>query len=203
MSLCDRCEKKDAYIHWNSTVKSERLCLNCYNLMMTDMLDVEAKSYPDGVTIQDGEGKPHQFRLRKRLDPIGVIMEAEELVDGGYQFTVHGELDVDQGQLFLELIAKAERGMAEIYIQKGEFPNGQHYHSLANDRLVGRIDSDLSVERMPLVAIDGKSYTWDEVGKMLMSYEGFQLKLEMFDLFEEIEWDQVDMHLGKSIENEK
>ncbi|WP_169835275.1 DUF7686 domain-containing protein [Planococcus faecalis] len=55
---------------------------------------------------------------------MGVSMEAEELEDGGYQFTIHGELDVDQGQL-LELIAKAERGMAEIYIQKGEFPNGQ------------------------------------------------------------------------------
>ncbi|MDJ0332935.1 hypothetical protein [Planococcus sp. S3-L1] len=51
---------------------------------------------------------------------MGVSMEAEELEDGGYQFTIHGELDVDQGQL-LELIAKAERGMAEIYIQKGEF----------------------------------------------------------------------------------
>ncbi|AIY06276.1 hypothetical protein Plano_2311 [Planococcus sp. PAMC 21323] len=202
MSLCDRCEKKDAYIHWNSTIKSERLCLSCYNLMLTDMLSVEATSYPDGVTIQDGEGEPHHFRLRKTLDPIGVIMEAEELVDGGYQFTVHGELDVDQGQLFLELIAKAERGMAEIYIQKGEFPNGQHFHSLINDRLVGRIESDLSDDQIPLVAVDGKSYTWNEVGKMLMSYEGFQVKLEMIDRFEEIEWENGMAVLDEDFEDE-
>lgn len=202
MSICDRCEKKDAYIHWNSKVKSERLCLNCYNLMMTDMLGVEAISYPEGVTIQDGQGKPHQFWLRKRLDPIGVIMEAEEREGGGYQFTVHGELDVDQGQLFLDLIAKAERGMAEIYIKKGEFPNGQHYHSLMNNRLVGRIDSDLSDDQMPLVSVNGQSYTWDEVGKMLMSYEGFQVKLEMFDRFEEIEWENRVAVLDRDFEDE-
>lgn len=202
MSLCDRCEKKDAYIHWNSTIKSERLCLNCYNLMMTDMLGVEAISYPSGVTIQDGEGKPHHFRIRKTLDPIGVIMEAEELVNGGYQFTAHDELDVDQGQLFLELVVKAERGMAEIYLHKGEFPNGQHYHSLINDRFVGRIDSDLSVDQMLLVVIDGQSYRWDEVGKMLMHYEGFQVKLEMIDRFEEIEWENRVAVVGKDFEDE-
>lgn len=43
---------------------------------------------------------------------------------------------------------------------------------------------------MPLLVVDGNSYTWEEIGKMLMSYEGFQVKLEMMDPYKEIEWEQ-------------
>ncbi|CEG22039.1 hypothetical protein BN1080_00959 [Planococcus massiliensis] len=42
---------------------------------------------------------------------------------------------------------------------------------------------------VPLVVIDGTTYTWEEVGKMLMHYEGFQLKLEMVDSYDEIGWE--------------
>ncbi|MGH2317027.1 DUF7713 domain-containing protein [Planococcus sp. SE5232] len=45
------------------------------------------------------------------------------------------------------------------------------------------------MEDVPLLVVDGKSYTWEEIGKMLMAYEGFQFKLEMMDLHEEIEWE--------------
>jgi hypothetical protein len=32
------------------------------------------------------------------------------------------------------------------------------------------------------IIIDGKPFTWGKVGKMLMAYEGFQIKLKMFDV---------------------
>lgn len=79
------------------------------------------------------------------------------------------------------MIAKAERGMSEIYIEQRTFPNGQSYQSIRNNRLVGRVEWNPAGEDVPLLAVDGKSYTWDEVGKMLMHYEGFQVKLEMLD----------------------
>lgn len=46
----------------------------------------------------------------------------------------------DQGNLLLRLIAKAERKMAEIYVERETFPNGQSYNSLCDSRLIGRVE---------------------------------------------------------------
>jgi hypothetical protein len=43
-------------------------------------------------------------------------------------------------------------------------------------RLVGRIEWDPDSDvRLPLV-IDGKAFTWEQVGHMLMTFEGFTLE---------------------------
>ncbi|MDW0113134.1 hypothetical protein QT711_08040 [Sporosarcina saromensis] len=34
----------------------------------------------------------------------------------------------------------------------------------------------------PLVIIDGKPFTWNEVGHLLQAIEGFQVKIEMKDI---------------------
>lgn len=39
----------------------------------------------------------------------------------------------------------------------------------------------------PLVIIDGKPFTWEEVGKMLMAYEGFQIKVKMYDITDDVD----------------
>ena len=184
MGKCQVCKKNESYIRFDRNP----LCLDCYNEMMAKQLGVTATSYPEGVAIKDGQGKVHQFRLRKRLDPIGIIMDAEEETEVGYQFREYGELHEDQGELLLRLLAKAENGMAEDYIEKGEFPNGQTYHSVANDRLAGRIEPSREDHQIPILVVNGKQYSWDEVGRMLMHYEGFQVQMEMVDLSEEIKW---------------
>ena len=119
-------------------------------------------------------------------------MAAEELKSCGYQFAVHGELECDQGQLFLQLIDNAKRAMMETFIQEGQFPNGQRYHVLKKDRLVGIVESSKEEDGTPVLVVDGKPYTWEEIGKMLMSYEGFQLKVEAVDISDEIEWVDED-----------
>lgn len=188
MALCQRCGNENSYIHLTSDSQTERLCLRCYNSLMAGEFGVEAESYPEGMTIRDGKGTAHHFEIRKRLDPLHIFMEAMEKKQGGYDFKVMGDLYTDQGELLLQLIAKAERGMAESYVEEGTFPDGQRCHSIRSGRLAGRVGWNPAGEDVPLLAIDGKSYTWDEFGKMLLHFEGFQLKLEMLDLFEEIEW---------------
>jgi hypothetical protein len=43
-----------------------------------------------------------------------------------------------------------------------------------DQRLTGRIERDPDREtRMPMVVIDGKPFTWEQVGHMLMTFEGF------------------------------
>jgi hypothetical protein len=38
----------------------------------------------------------------------------------------------------------------------------------------------------PLIVIDGKEIKWEDFGKMLMTYEGFNFKLEIVDKSDEM-----------------
>lgn len=38
----------------------------------------------------------------------------------------------------------------------------------------------------PVLIVDGKPYTWEEIGKIVMSYEGFQLMIEAVDISDEL-----------------
>jgi hypothetical protein len=39
---------------------------------------------------------------------------------------------------------------------------------------------------VPLVVVDGREITWEEFGRMLMTFEGWQFKLEIRDISEEL-----------------
>ena len=56
-----------------------------------------------------------------------------------------------------------------------------------NDQFSGLIEYDEASEGSPLIIIDGKPFTWEEVGKMLMAYEGFQIKLKIYEFSDDIE----------------
>ncbi|MFC3210905.1 DUF7713 domain-containing protein [Planomicrobium okeanokoites] len=187
MEKCQTCKKDESTIRYGE----ERFCLTCYNTLMTEELGVEATSYPKSLSIRDGLGEVHRYRLRKRLDPIGVIMEAEEQVEeGGYFFQLSGDIDCDQEKLLMKLLAKAEKGMAEAYVEEKLFEDETTYHGLRNERLAGRIEWNPAAEEIPLLVVDGKPYMWEQIGKLLMHYEGFQLKMEILDPGEEIEWNK-------------
>ena len=52
-------------------------------------------------------------------------------------------------------------------------------------QLVGRVESDPDSDvRLPLVVIDGKAFTWEQVGHMLMTFEGFTLEARIKDTIE-------------------
>jgi hypothetical protein len=45
-------------------------------------------------------------------------------------------------------------------------------------------DSEKEVD-VPLLVVDGRYVTWEEMGRMVMTYEGFAFKLEISDLSDE------------------
>jgi len=47
----------------------------------------------------------------------------------------------------------------------------------------GHISSDYGrdSEPLPVVVIDGREFTWEEFGRMLLSFEGWQFRLEILD----------------------
>ena len=58
---------------------------------------------------------------------------------------------------------------------------------IVDETIRGRIEWDgVSDSRMPCVVIHGRRVEWDELGRMLVTFEGWQFKLEVRDPSHEI-----------------
>jgi len=57
----------------------------------------------------------------------------------------------------------------------------------------GKIEADTSDEadvfgtRLPMLVIDGREVSWEQFGEMLMTFEGFQFKLQIVDSSDDLE----------------
>lgn len=185
--MCESCNSADAKIVLSLEPISMHLCTNCYNELMAKDLDLKLGQLPETFSLKDYQRITRIFHVERRIDPLGIYMEASELIEFGYKFAVHGELGCDQQELLTKLIDKTRKGISKQQVKTEVFPNGQIYNSIIDDQITGMIEYDETSEDTPLVIIDGKPFTWEEVGKILMSYEGFQIKFKMFDMTDDIE----------------
>ena len=135
---------------------------------------------------QAGRGAEHEFQFRTRLFGPGMAIDAFELRDGspaGYEFQVIGEPDEDPLELLGKLIGKMRRALALTHLEDTD------HGPQVNDRLIlrGTVDSDPDEDhRVPMVVIDGREISWDELGRMVAAFEGWQFKLEFRDRSEEV-----------------
>ena len=115
-----------------------------------------------------------------------MAIDAFELPDGspaGYGFQVIGDPDDDPPALLGKLIAKMRRSLALTHREDTD------HGPQVNDRLIlrGTVDSDPDEDhRMPMVVIDGREISWDELGRMVSAFEGWQFKLEFRDRSDEV-----------------
>jgi len=80
-------------------------------------------------------------------------------------------------------ISKMRRALALTHLD--DSGHGPH----VNDRVSLRctVDSDPNEEhRLPMVVVDGREISWDEFGRMVSAFEGWQFKLEFRDLSEKV-----------------
>jgi hypothetical protein len=65
---------------------------------------------------------------------------------------------------------------------------GEHGTQIADRTVCGRIEWDEFEDdrRVPLLVIDGQEVSWDELGRMLMSFEGWQFRLTICDRSDEV-----------------
>lgn len=165
------------------------LCLACYNATMAahDGVDFADPGF-DPVRLTDVDGEEHLFHFTTRLLGDRVAIEAIEIKEGtpeGHRFMVLGfDPECEILDLYKELFEKMRRGLFTRHLVVGEL--GLEI----SDQLTVRawIDCDLEADggdRRPLLVIDGKPITWDHFGHMLMTFEGFQFKLEVYDPSEE------------------
>jgi hypothetical protein len=162
------------------------LCSLCFNADVArrwgneDFENIRLES----IAITDGAGQTHQFHFRTHLLGAMVTLDAFELQQGvpaGYQFQLIGDPHDDLFVLLGRMIGKIRRALATTHIE--EDAHGLHIKDLL---VRGSIDSDPDAdERTPLLTIDGRQITWDEFGHMMMTFEGWQFKLELFDRSDE------------------
>ncbi len=162
------------------------LCARCYLAL------VHRESDPDldgpefrPATIYDCEGVGHDFEFETFFGEQRTIVKAREIRDGraaGYRFWAGGEADADPSALFLNLYERLRRELRQKYLT--ESPDGPQIGRQGVVRGTIAWDSERDVD-VPFLIIDGQPISWDEMGRMLMTWEGFAFKLEVFDLSDE------------------
>jgi hypothetical protein len=166
----------------------KQVCYQCLNKEMAEAIGLEGfehvKFEPVGLT--DCTGEMHEFHFRTNLFGPGVAIDGFELRNGhpaGYQFQIIGDPEEDLPVLLGRLIQRMRRALATKHLTEGQFGL-----QIADHRVVrGKIDADIDQDgRVPLLIIDGKEITWDEFGRMLMSFEGWRFKMTLADKSEEL-----------------
>ncbi len=79
------------------------------------------------------------------------------------------------------LIERMRRSLSVKYLVSSDLAT-----QIADFAACGHIEWDSSEDsRTPLLVIDGQNVSWDEFGRMLMSFEGWQFRLTICDRSEE------------------
>ena len=152
-------------------------CHSCFNRETADRLGIDFEEpQVQPIVLQDADGAPHTFKFRSLLVPTGLEIEAVAITEDqrdGYRFAVLGDFEADAWEVFQLLYAKMRREVATRHVHRTEFG----WQLTSGLQLVGRIEWDPDSDvRLPLVVIDGKAFTWAQVGHMLMTFEGFTLE---------------------------
>ncbi|MES1254959.1 MAG: calcium-binding protein, partial [Acidobacteriota bacterium] len=122
---------------------------------------------------------------RSMLVGTGHAMYAREVkprdARGGYRFEILGDLEADAKDLFKLLRERIRQGLSVRHVQETE-----HGWQLTQaHRLTGVIEWDTETEgALPLLIVDGRTFTWEQIGRMLMTFEGFTLNAIVEDTIE-------------------
>lgn len=174
-------------IHYGSVENGYRqLCSQCFNQEIAKLDGLEGFEHVNftPVGLPDCTGEMHEFHFRARLLGPQVALDAFELRDGhpgGYEFQIIGSSEEDLLVLLGRLIERIRRALSTKYLE-----NGNLGRQIADQLVRGRIAWDDAYDgRLPLMIIDGQEISWEELGRMLMTFEGFHFQLEIRDKSEE------------------
>jgi hypothetical protein len=161
-------------------------CYRCFNEEMADRLGIDFDNTPIApITVADVDGVRHRFEIRSMLVGTGHAMYAREVknrdAEGGYRFEILGDLEADAQDLFKLLRERIRQGLSVRHVQQTE----HGWQLTEGHRLRGVIEWDPETEgALPLLTVDGRTFTWDQIGRMLMRFEGFTLNAIVQDTIE-------------------
>ena len=100
---------------------------------------------------------------------------------GGYRFAILGDLEADAQDLFPRLRERIRRGLSVRHVQQ----TNHGWQLTPAHRLRGVIEWDRETDgAAPLLIVDGRTFTWDQIGRLLMTFEGFTLNAIVEDTIE-------------------
>lgn len=129
----------------------------------------------------DVSGRKRIFEFRAFPVPTGFECEAVEIVDGeprGMRLAVLGKED-EADILRRRLEEKIKRSLSTRHL---EYHAESHTWGTCGDIIRGQIKWNPQHEgQVPLIIVDGKEVAWEEFGRIMMTYEGFQFILKFVD----------------------
>lgn len=185
----DRCEEcgeiTPGYdtVHYGSLDSGYRqLCTRCFNAEVAELHGLDdfgnIRLTPIGLT--DCAGEEHRFHFQTRLLGGIAFLDACELHEGnpaGYKFQLVGDAEDDLFILLGKLIQRIRKTLSVRHIKDGDYGL-----QVVDETVRGRIEWDDEEDgRVPLMVVDGREISWEEFGQMLMSFEGWQFKFEVFE----------------------
>ena len=116
------------------------------------------------------------------IQETGIFWEAVEVLDNdeiGYSFAVYQAFEDDSEEAVSRLKEKIKEGLSKKFIKKTVFA-GRESLSFSEDTAEGKIEwNDNYDGRIPKFKIDGKEYTAEQMGQILMGYEGWKFELRI------------------------
>lgn len=163
----------------------ELLCSLCFNARIAESTGLTGFENVrlDPIGMFDCGGESHQFHFQIRLLGDLIALDAFELrgdLRAGYRFQLIGEPDDDVLVLLGRLVEKIRRALSVRHIDFRE-------RRIIDSRVRGHIEWDETQDgHLPLVVVDGKEVSWNDLGRMLMCAEGWQFRLDIADPSEEL-----------------
>lgn len=187
---CQKCNASLEHSQGISTQvagKETLMCDRCFNAFISEMAGLDFKQIElHPLKLKDCHGKEHTFVFQTIIVPVGLVVEAKELLSDdeiGYEFSVLGPPNAKHADLVIDLYQKMKRGLSKKYLELRSYDEYRPKDSI----VAGRIDADPSGrENRPQLCIDGKKIDWDDFGRMVLSHEGWQFKMEFIDQTDEV-----------------
>jgi len=173
-----------------------RVCLHCYNKDMADSVGIDYDHIElQPISLEDIDGNEHKFLFTVRLMGDELVLKAHEDTQDdvcAYEFSMIGDHQDGLFGLFAKLYERMVNTLNTRHIYKNTETGGWQVQTDEDgeDVVRGRIEPDMDSDdsiTTPLIVVDGKKIPWKDFGRMLMTFEGFNFKLQIYDPNDEMD----------------
>ncbi len=179
-STCKDCGAAEVRVH----IGDVSLCDRCADRRVARLMGLpELGAPPPPFVLTGPDGTGHRMQPRPWRAPTGIVVELEETdvpVGEGFQFSTLGPHDADVGELLAQLRTHAEAEVARRYLEPNPHRRGW---LLAGEEVAGRLVwSEGREAGEPYdVVVDGRTLSWEELGRALEPFEGWRFRLVIED----------------------
>ena len=152
------------------------LCDRCFDVRIAEATGWSPLPEPPPPELITGpDGRVHRIEYRIWRSPGGVAVEAEEDGDpfDGFYVEVVGAQDADPGALVERVQAAIRRRIGRRDL---ELASGRDRWIISGFDLRGRLVWSERAEPYDVV-VDGRRLTWEELGRALEPFEGWEFRL--------------------------